>query len=299
MGRGLTMRSKKVEKLLDKAWGSSDSEEAISLANQILDIEQDNIEALIILADNTDKAADRLLILKEAFESLLEPENFHSDDKNELFAALFQRIAYEFLAGREYKKALDATETCLELIAMSDNPEEFDECLDEIKTLHYRALLGVGDLRKLQKFCVTDPDHGVAWAYSRLFLAWKISGGAYDKQFLEKSFWEALSISPDVPFYLLLYYDEPEDENDEAFRFALMFIDAMPKDKEFTIWFSKGTLLFGLLTNRFDAGKKEYALEMLEAFRGYELYEEMSNLISSTDDKTVIETLAAHKCLSK
>ena len=107
-------------------------------------------------------------------------------------------------------------------------------------------------------------------------------------------------MSPDVPFYMLGYYEEPDDdEENEAFDFAVMYYDILSVSDEFFHWFTRGTILFGLLTNRFDGREREYVLDVIDSLGGYEEYERMSGIMLEADDRAVIETLAANKCLSK
>ena len=113
-------------------------------------------------------------------------------------------------------------------------------------------------------------------------------------------FWDALIIAPDVPFYMLGYYGEPEDGDDNGdFDFALIYSDVVNMSDDFREWFTRGTALFGLLTNRFDGREREYMLDVLDAFGGYEEYERMSGIMMEADDESVIETLAANKCLTE
>ena len=68
---------------------------------------------------------------------------------------------------------------------------------------------------------------------------------------------------------------------------------------DFSDWFKRGAILFGLLTNRFDEREREYLLDVLDSLGGYEEYGKMSTIIVEGDDMAVIEILAANKCLSE
>ena len=109
-------------------------------------------------------------------------------------------------------------------------------------------------------------------------------------------------LAPDVPFYLLGYFQEPDDNasdrSHEEFDFALLFYDALSVSEDFFNWFTRGTILFGLLSGRFEEREREYLLDVLDTLGGYEEYERMSGMIVEGDDEAVIEMLAANKCLS-
>ena len=78
----------------------------------------------------------------------------------------------------------------------------------------------------------------------------------------------------------------------------MMYCDAIGISEELQQWITRGTILFGLLTNRFDEREREYLLDVLDTLGGYEEYERMSGILLEVDDESVIEALAANKCLS-
>ena len=84
----------------------------------------------------------------------------------------------------------------------------------------------------------------------------------------------------------------------EEFEFALMYYDAFSISDDFFNWFSRGAILFGLLSNRFDAKEREYMLDVIDTLGGYEEYEKMSKVLVEADDAAIIEALAANKCLA-
>ncbi|MBQ3654039.1 MAG: hypothetical protein II954_06455, partial [Synergistaceae bacterium] len=114
-------------------------------------------------------------------------------------------------------------------------------------------------------------------------------------------FWDALILAPDVPFYMLGYLPEPDEtdgeEAQENFDFAVMYYDTISVSEEFLRWFTRGVILFGLLSQRFDEKEREYLLDVLDTLGGYEEYERMSSIILESDDAAIIEMLAANKCL--
>lgn len=78
-----------------------------------------------------------------------------------------------------------------------------------------------------------------------------------------------------------------------------MYYDVISVSDDLCNWFTRGAILFGLLTNRFDGREREYVLDVLDTLGGYEEYERMSSVVVEGDDRAVIEMLAANKCLSE
>ena len=80
---------------------------------------------------------------------------------------------------------------------------------DEINTLYYRTLIEMEEWQKILALTMKDETHGLAWGYSRLIAAWMSAPGE-SQAVCANMFWDALSIAPDVPFYMLGYYSVTE-----------------------------------------------------------------------------------------
>ena len=284
------MYDERISRLLNDAWDSPTSSKALSLARKVLAISPANTEALIIIADNTDNDAERKNTLLRALESLDDENNYQPGEKEDLSFSVNYRLAYTHFIMKNFPAMLEACEVALNALDDPDNEED-------IASLYYRALIGLGQWQKILALTMKDETHGLAWGYSRLTAAW-MTGGS--RALCASMFWDALIIAPDVPFYMLGYYSEPDDgEDHDDFDFALMYYDIVNISDDFREWFTRGTALFGLLTNRFDGREREYMLDVLDTVGGYDDYERMSSILLEADDESVIETLAANKCLSE
>ncbi|MBQ3446725.1 MAG: hypothetical protein IJG37_03675, partial [Synergistaceae bacterium] len=240
----------------------------------------DNPEALVILADCTEDTAEREDILTRALK--------YADDEELVFSVNF-RLAHTFFENNKFTESLNACESAMKA---ADDPD--DE--DSVKPLYYRVLIELHEWQKILALTLRDETHGLAWGYSRLVAAW-MTGGS--RALCASMFWDALILAPDVPFYMFGYYPEPDDDEDhDDFDFAVMYYDIDSVSEDFEQWIMRGTILFGLLTNRFDGREREYVLGVLDALGGYEEYEKMSGILLEADDESVIEALAANKCLS-
>ena len=286
------MINTKAEKLLNLAWNSTTEEQAVSLARQVLEISPGNTEALIIIADNTENDAERKNILLRALKSLDDENNYRKGERDDLLFSVNYRLAYTYFVEGMFPEVLSACEAAMNVLDDPDNE-------DEINTLYYRTLIEMEEWQKILALTMKDETHGLAWGYSRLIAAWMSAPGE-SQAVCANMFWDALSIAPDVPFYMLGYYSEPDDDEEhEDFDFALMYYDTVNVSDDFRQWFTRGAVLFGLLTNRFDGREREYMLDVLDTSGGYDEYEKMSRILLEADDESVIETLAANKCLSE
>ena len=281
------------------AWATNSKARILAITGQILDIDPNNTDALIMKADNTDDAHKRIELLNKALDSLNRPGTHSPEDKDMFFLVLNQRMAYTFFALNNMEKAFEFCDTALKFEAEHSNINDADD-EGAMKALFYRILIERREWQKILAETLKDEDHSLAWGYARLVAAWMIAPDNA-RAVCANMFWDVLMIAPDVPFYMLGYFPEP-DENDETrehndFEFALMFYDVLSVSDDFFRWFSRGVILFGLLSGRFDEKEREYMLDVIDTLGGYEEYERMSRMIVEGDDAAVIEMLAANKCL--
>ena len=249
------------------------------------------IEELLEQSDRTEDGAERIKLLSHA-KKLLEDEK--TDEREDFTYSVSFRLACAYFMQGKYQEARFECEASLIYAKLIGDAED----IDSLNVLYYRILIELEDWKKILALTMNDETHGLAWGYSRLIAAWMMTDGK-NRALCASMFWDALILSPDVPFYMLGYYEEPEDEDEHSdFEFALMYMDAVGISEELQRWFTRGVILFGLLTNRFDGLEREYMLDVLDSLGGYEEYEKMSGMLIEGDDQAVIEALAANKCLS-
>lgn len=289
--------TKRIEQLLTMAMNSESEARTLAIIEQILELDPDQPEALILKADNTDQDDKRMKILEHALRGLYKYPNLDERLLLELF--IYKRMELTLYSLGRHDEAFEVCEKVLQA------PEDLYAELEEdngTKILYYRLLIERREWQRILTESLSDSEHIPAWAYARLVAAFMISRG--DRRLCSRMFWDALIISPDIPFYMLGYYPEPGDNEGpevyRAFNFALIYYDIVSVSDEFRDFFTRGVILFGLLSNRFDAKEREYMLDVLDALGGYDEYEKMSRvLFSENDDAAIIEALAAHKCLSE
>ena len=293
----------RIEQLLTMAWNTKSIKRTLAIVNQILEIDPDNIDALIIKADNTKSLPEIEKILICALNALKTPKYQELDDeeKNILFYLVNQRLAMSFFYDEKFKEAFIFCKAAMDYSEFIDDPEA-EATKKAIKDLYYRLLIMREQWQEILAQTMKDDEHTLAWSYSRLIAAWMMASENREK-ICAHMFWDALMISPDVPFYMMGYFAEPDDnasqESHDSFDFALMFYDAISVSEEFSHWFTRGVILFGLLSNRFEEREKDYLIDVLDSLGGYEEYERMNKLMIAGSDEAIIEMLAANKCLSE
>ena len=282
------------------AWNTKSTARTLAIVNQILELDPDNVDALIMKADNTETPAEATAILARALESLNKPGNVSPEDKDVLSYVVNQRLAFTLFYDNKFTESLKFCEAALDCSDAANDPDA-EGMTSALKSLYYRLLVIRGQWQKILAETMRDEEHSLAWGYSRLIAAWMLAPDNA-RHICANMFWDVVALAPDVPFYLLGYFQEPDDnasdKSHEEFDFALLFYDALSVSEDFFKWFSRGTILFGLLSGRFEEREREYLLDVLDTLGGYEEYDRMSGMIIEGDDEAVIEMLAANKCLS-
>ena len=301
-------KDSRIIQLLTMAWNTKSVSRIIAITDQILELNPDNVEALLLKADNIEDTNKRMKILLHALSAVDEPSNlYNSDERNLFFMVLNHRLAYTYLLQENFDEAFKYCEQALNFVAEHkeeiDIDDEISEVLSQLKSIRYRILIRRKNWREILAQTMKDGDETLAWAYSRLIAAWETAAPDKRKSLCAPMFWDALMLAPDVPFYILSFFEEPDDDADEEvlndFEFALMFYDVISISDDFHDWFSRGTILFGLLSGRFENEEYDYMVDALDSFGGYLEYQHMRSLLTSTEDSEVIEMLAANKCLAE
>ena len=290
--------------LLNRAYESEDADEVAKLVERALALEPDNPEALLLKADLTEEDEERLPFLERALEGTrryiqdegLTDEDFLEDETGLVHLALLQRAAYTLFSLEEDDRSLELVEELL----------RYDhEDLAMAKTLYYRILLEQEEWARALEETMCEPSRGLGWAYARIVATFMLAGGkgkvkearekAREKngKNLNKMLWDAVRMAPNVPFYMLGYMPDPVDESeDENFHFSLLFEDVLSVSRDLLNWFSKGTILFGLLTGRFGEESDDMR-EILATLGGAADYKELASHLEDASDVTVLDALAA------
>ncbi|NLL36018.1 MAG: hypothetical protein GX256_00680 [Fretibacterium sp.] len=300
------MREIDYDELLEYVYESDNLQEVKELLDQILEVEPDEPQALLLLADLTEDDEERLDILERAMNSArsyldeegVQESDFMEDELGLIYLALMQRMAFTLFALEEDERAFKLAEKLI-CYDLDDHGSG--------RSLYYRILLERKDWARVLEETMQDPDRKLAWAYSRLAAAFMTSrdGGELDEATLSKFLWEAVSLAPNAPFYMLGYFPEPEFEpepfsdalndveewEEEVFHFSILYEGVWSLSRELLNWFSQKVILFGLLTERFGEESSDMR-EILDSLGGTTEYEEvLGSLGEALDDEAVLRVL--------
>lgn len=283
---------KSIEELLDIAYQSEDPVEVKKITKKILEQDPNHPEALFLLADTSETPEEALLLLERAhgiayknFGLLgVAPEDALDSDEGEIYTAIVQRMIIPLIDCGRVDDALKFSERLRAL-----DPEN----QVETHSLYYYALLKKKNFAAVLEQTMKEEVHTLAWAWARFIAVFRLSGQA-----AEKNFWEALAMSPDVPFYMFGKFEEPvsDDEVDaEDFAFALLFAEHITGNAdELTAFVMARVMLFGVLSDRItmeDRDEYDTAIEILTASGLIPIYNKLAFECKNQDDDTIIEKI--------
>ncbi|MDR1379664.1 MAG: hypothetical protein LBJ36_11540 [Synergistaceae bacterium] len=299
------MNGDDVYELLGKAYDTEDVDEVTALVERALELEPDNPEVLMFKADLLEDDAERFFVLERAIkeakryfqEEELSDEDILEDEVGLVYLGLLQRAAYTLFSLGEDEQSMKLLEELL-------GYDQADLAMG--KLLYYRILLEWEEWTRVLEVTLQETTRGLAWVYAKLIATFMLSGDgkkdgkkegkngkeAKSDKNLNRMLWDAVRMAPNVPFYMLGYIPDPLNETeDEDFHFAILFEEIWSISRNLLNWFSKGTILFGLLTGRFGQ-EAESMKEILEALNGLTDYENLTlRLGNASDDERVLEAL--------
>lgn len=274
----------RIEMLLDEAYTTDDVQEMERLAREVLKLGEDNVEALILLADAIEYSDEKIELLEKAKKALTEEvenlritdgESFLDDDAGMLYVAVLQRLGFALFSEGKNEEALE----------ISKEIQRYDPERETLaRTLYYRVLLEMKKDGEILEETLKDEEKTPAMMHSRAIAAFRISGpcrAAYN------ALWDAFAIGPDIPFYILGYYDAPVDESEEVeedYNFALLFEDIWSSCTELINWLASATILLGLTASLFTSEHMEKMMILADALGIAEFAENAMVKMESRED---------------
>ena len=274
----------RIEELLDEAYFTDDPAEMERLARETLELDEDNAEALILLADAVEYSEEKITLLEKARDILSEEmegvlhsseANVLDDEAGMLYVAVLQRLGFALFSEGKNEEALD----------LAREIEQYDpEGETHARTLLYRVMLEMGMNSEVLQEALKDGVESLAAVHARAIAAYRLSGpgrAAY------RALWDAFSAAPDIPFYILGFMTEPDDSSEdelEDYNFAVLFEDAWSMDNELVKWITRGAILLGLTAGLFPEENVEKMMILADALEIADFVEDAMVKAESKDD---------------
>ncbi|QTX31405.1 hypothetical protein KAR29_08430 [Aminithiophilus ramosus] len=243
--------TQQIEALLDRAFEAEEAQEAYELARQVLELDGDNADALVLLSDATEDDEERLGALRRARE-LLAPGEGEVYDPEEDDGLFYVSVLHRLGSALLMDVPEEVPDVARELMAF-----DTEEGATLGRPLLYTALLRLGRFDEL--LALVEGEEGqseeeegclsVEGAYGRALALFRKG----DDKGAAEALLDALGTAPELPFYLLDFWVEPdEEEEDEAEICALagLFAAAWLDDEKALGWLTTAAMAFGYLTDR-------------------------------------------------
>lgn len=245
-------RERRIEALLKRIDASADDESAVESAREVLDLDPENPEALFCLAERADpsQGEEEAAALLERAATELRRRIVGAPDLDDrdgrLLAAALERLCFGALLAGDDERVLALAE---ELISF--DPE--DETLG--RTLLYRSLMVLGRFREVLERSLVEKSDVLFALHGRALALFCLSGPGPEAS---RALWDAIALEPDLPYYLLQYWQVPDVESDDEEEMAAWEICNLAgllsapwlADEERMGWFATAAILFGYLTDR-------------------------------------------------
>ncbi|MDD3707710.1 hypothetical protein RBH88_08360 [Aminobacterium sp. MB27-C1] len=295
---------KQIEELLEEAYQSEEIEEIARITRQILELDPENPEALMLLADTLEYSEEKLELLQRALKpmrsmmeeaGLLNSEELMDEDEGLIYIGLLQRLGFALLSEAHIEEALGVAEEII-----SYDPEG----LTLGKTLMYRCLVELQRFGEVLERAMKDEEVSPARQHSIAIATFMLSGADNASY---KALWDAFKVGPDIPLYILGYVPEPDldsidEQQEEDYNFSILFEDAWTISQELANWLASATILFGMLTGRFLEEDKENFLVLMDSLGITSFYEKATQdmgydvdaLDAESFDTTVLDMLRSN-----
>lgn len=244
----MSKKKASLDELLEAMYDEEDPEKAERLASQILDVSPENPEALFMLADLTESAEEAVALTERAVEKLrCLVEANPGDEEFALFLVEgLQRLGFAYIFDENGTKALESAEALLRM-ATEENDGAY-----WAKAIRYVGLLQTGQYANVLEEVLADGEKTPFSAHAQAIATLELAG--HGKESFQ-ALLEAFRVAPNLPFYLLDYWDAPDpDEDDEEmqleFSAATLLHPVWVQTEERIMALSTVTTFFGYLTDR-------------------------------------------------
>lgn len=290
----------KIDALLNRLDAAETEEEIRAIGKALLKEDPQNPYGKLAVWETLDfeESLDNLDMLSEALEEIRavidskdEPAFIEGDRDSQVYCSLLMNLGYSLLSAGEVENAL---EIAWELVNFDD-----EGCFPS-RELLYRCMLDLDMYGEILDALESDPLESVAGEHARAIAL--IETGAENEE-IREAINHAVSIAPDVPFFVLGIWEFPNDEEDSGEELEEIILNATylaepwSRDDRRLSLLSLPVFLLGYLTERIEDTKEIEALLQTYEYAG--ILEEVekskakiSKMIKSDEDQDIIDAVA-------
>lgn len=265
-----------IEQLLDKLDAAETDEEISGIGKAILDIDPQNPYGKLAVWETMDydDCVENLDMLREALSEIRitisekeTPPNIEEDRDAQTYCTLMMNLGYSLLAEQEVEKALEIAKE----FANFD-----DEGFYPSRTLLYRCMLDLQMYREIFDTLESDPLESVVGEHARAIALIETEAEPGE---IRDAINYAISLDPDVSFFVLGIWDFPEAEDDidddveDTVNYAAYVAEPWCSSDKRLAYISAPTFLLGYLTDRLSDEKEIEVLR--EGYEGAGLLKEV------------------------
>ncbi len=257
-----------IEQLLEKLDTAETDEEISEIGRMILEIDPESPYGKLAVWETMDYegCVENLDMLREALSGIRmiisekdTPPDIEEDRDAQAYCTILMNLGYSLLAEQETEEALEVAKEFANF---------YDEGFYPSRTLLYRCLLDLQMYRQIFDTLESDPLESVVGEHARAIALIETDAEPGE---IRDAVSYAISLDPEVPFFVLNIWEfpEPEDDLDEDIEDTVNYATYVAEpwccsDKRLAA-LSAPTFLFGYLTDRLNDEKEIQVLR-----EGYE-----------------------------
>jgi len=247
-----------LEELFQELYDSQDVAVAEDIAKKILVLDPDNPEALFVLADGAEEYEAQAALLRRCVEETKRRMAQASPEETESL----EDLLFEAMRNLGWSLLLD--EKAEEALALAGEMLAFDGWDPSWgRGIRFGGLLAQGKFAETLEESLKAESGDLFAAHARAVATLELAGPGADAY---RAVWDAFRIAPDLPFFVLEYWDAPEEEDEEFlddYNGALFLQLYWTESEERIMVLSTATVFFGYLTDRLPDEVKEEVLANL------------------------------------
>ncbi len=252
------------EQLLEKLDAAETDEEIREIGEQLIEADPKSPYGKLAVWETMEyeDCVENLDFLREALDTIRAiidakdtPASIEEDRDSQVYCTIMMNLGYSLLAEGNTEEALEVARE----FANFDDEGYFPS-----RTLLYRCMLDLEMYNDILETLETDPLESVVGEHARAIALIETDADAGE---IRDALNYAISLDPDVPFFVLNIWDFPETEDEldedmeDTVNYATYLAEPWCSSDKRLAALSAPTFLLGYLTNRLDDEKEMKALK--------------------------------------